>query len=491
MDKLKAKVLIGMDILGPEQAVIDIERQILTLPMCQNLTTKLTVTLKHQRTSRIVLAEKLFTVPANSITAVPIQLKGSSQLPRERDFIFQPVRQKLNLGTRGGPRAHIVDSNFSFVEVQNATNHPVIIPCKARLGCVLDYEEEGCYAINAEEAHLAAGAKWPSSQRLVSTSEYQEPPSSRISAATSEFQEPPDMIEKHLIGFTTYGTKQVRDKLFSVAAQHQVWSKTGGFIKILEDEWMPITLKPGARPTGAKVYQLGPADEKLIDETFDFLYKEGKMEWSNNPTQYKAPVFVIWRTLPSREQKGQVVTDNRELNKMVVADMYPMPLQTRVIALVAESCYITVVDTAAFFYQFRVTIRDRQKLTVISHRGQEYFNVAPMGYCGLAAYAQRRINIILRGHEAYAKAYIDDIVIFSATLEQHLSHLDAVFRLFVEHNVALNPQKAYIGYPSITLLGQKMNGLGLISAAEKIAAISNWKFSRNLKLLESYLGFTN
>lgn len=108
-----------------------------------------------------------------------------------------------------------------------------------------------------------------------------------------------------------------------------------------------------------------------------------------------------------------------------------------------------------------------------------------MGYRGSAAYAQRRIDIILRGHEAYAKAYIDDIVIFSATLEEHIQHLRAIFGLFVEHNVALNPQKAYIGYSSITLLGQKVNGFRLTLAAKKIKAIINWKFPHNLKLLES------
>ena len=114
-----------------------------------------------------------------------------------------------------------------------------------------------------------------------------------------------------------------------------------------------------------------------------------------------------------------------------------------------------------------------------------------MGYCGSAAYAQRRINIILQGHKHYAKAYINDIVIFSATLDEHLTHLRRIFRLFVTHNIVLNPHKAYLGYPSITLLGQKVNGLGLTSASEKIAAITNWKFPRNFKLLESYLGFTN
>ena len=114
-----------------------------------------------------------------------------------------------------------------------------------------------------------------------------------------------------------------------------------------------------------------------------------------------------------------------------------------------------------------------------------------MGYRGSAAYAQRRIDIILRGHGAYAKAYIDDIVIFSTTLEEHIQHLRTIFQLFVMHNITLNPEKTYLGYLSITLLGQKVNGLGLTSASEKVLAISNWRFPHNLKLLESYLGFTN
>ena len=72
---------------------------------------------------------------------------------------------------------------------------------------------------------------------------------------------------------------------------------------------MPIPLKPGAKPTAAKVYQLGPEDCKLIDETFDLLHRQSKIEWSTEPTQFGAPVFVIWRTLATEEQKKRVVTD--------------------------------------------------------------------------------------------------------------------------------------------------------------------------------------
>ena len=74
----------------------------------------------------------------------------------------------LNLGTQSGPKTRIIDTNFTFVEVQNATNWPVVIPRKAQLGKALDYEKKSCYAIDAEEAYLAARASWPK-QKLTAT----------------------------------------------------------------------------------------------------------------------------------------------------------------------------------------------------------------------------------------------------------------------------------------------------------------------------------
>ena len=161
VDDLKARILVGMNVLGPKQAVIDISRQKLMLPACKQFSIKLAIVPKRQQTNRIVLANKLVAVPVHLVAAVLIQLKEVSQLAPDQDFLFQPVLWELNLGPQRGPRAHIIDTNFTFVEVQNATNCTVVIPRKARLEKVLDYEEESCYAINANEAHLAAGARWP------------------------------------------------------------------------------------------------------------------------------------------------------------------------------------------------------------------------------------------------------------------------------------------------------------------------------------------
>ena len=78
-------------------------------------------------------------------------------------------------------------------------------------------------------------------------------------------------------------------------------------------------------------------------------------------------MFVTWKTLPSRERKDRVVIDIQELNKMALANAYSIPLQTQVIALVAGSKYISMVDATVFFYQFEVAKPDHQKLTVVSH----------------------------------------------------------------------------------------------------------------------------
>jgi hypothetical protein len=80
------------------------------------------------------------------------------------------------------------------------------------------------------------------------------------------------------------------------------------------------------------------------------------------------------------------------------------------------------------------------------------------------------------------------VVIYSTTLEDHLMHLDMIFQLFDNLNIALKPSKSYIGYPSATLLRQKVNGFGLSTSEERITAISALEFPKALKALETYLG---
>ena len=93
-------------------------------------------------------------------------------------------------------------------------------------------------------------------------------------------------------------------------------------------------------------------------------------------------------------------------------------------------------------------------------------------------------------HRKYTRAYINDIVIFFATLDEHIRHLRAVFATLLEFDICLSSKKSFLGYPSIQLLGQRVDALGLVSAHDKLDAIARLAFPKILRQLDHYLGLT-
>ena len=158
---------------------------------------------------------------------------------------------------------------------------------------------------------------------------------------------------------------------------------------------------------------------------------------------------------------------------------------------VRDCGYISVIDCFAFFYQWRVHLSNRHKLTVVSHRDQESFNVAVMRFKNSSAYVQRQIDRLLRQHRSYARAYVNDIVVFFRSKKEHEKHLRAVFSVLKDNNISIKLIKTFIDYLSVSLLGQKVDSLDLATAIEKLKTIAKLRFSINLRQLESYLGLTD
>lgn len=97
----------------------------------------------------------------------------------------------------------------------------------------------------------------------------------------------------------------------------------------------------------------------------------------------------------------------------------------------------------------------------MTHRGQELFYVAIIGFINSVPYVQRQMDLHLSEFNTFCRAYIDDLVICSRTLREHEEHLSVVFERLEDLNIKLEPTKAYIGFPSVQLLGQRVDGLGL------------------------------
>ena len=474
VDNLRAKMLIGNDIIGPEGIVIDIANKQARIGSC-NATASITAKPRGEFVRRkVYVKESTFVAPGMEmmLPTKPINL------PIDRDFIFEPVKQAhLTMF------AHIVDHKMSAILVRNESNKPVQIPRKFRLGNVQEMDFEHCFLTEMDHTAIVKDSGSMTTE-LASNQSFNE---QLMPLATEE--------NRLSNGVMVYGrnaeeTQSLADLVYEFP---DIWIDTG-FVKVPEEEWMKHRLRDDwqTRISGkAKVYPLGIRDREVIDKVFNELHEQGRLEWTKESTPFSFPVFVVWKTLVDGKPKGRPVVDVRRFNELLVRDAYPVPLQQDVIDMLTGCLYISVMDATSFFYQWRVHPTYRHMQTVVTHRGQETFNVPIMGNMNSIAYVQRQIDRILRRLPGRnAKAYVDDIVTGARTFYEHLRDLRLLFELFMEFNITVSPTKTFLGYPDVNLLGRKVNSFGLISPEDKLKAISQLKYPSTLGDLEHYLGLT-
>ena len=95
---------------------------------------------------------------------------------------------------------------------------------------------------------------------------------------------------------------------------------------------------------------------------------------------------------------------------------------------------------------------------------------------------------MLRKIWKFCRAYIDDLVVALDSLAEHISYLHELLSILQEYNIRLEPKKSFVGFPSVNLLGQRVDSLGMITMEEKLRAVLSLDFPCTLKELETYLG---
>lgn len=177
-------------------------------------------------------------------------------------------------------------------------------------------------------------------------------------------------------------------------------------------------------------------------------------------------------------------------DRAAVFDNYPIPNQEEILARLVGKKWFTVMDAASFFYQLPVWRPHRGRMVIVSHRGLEESSVALMGFMNSPPHGQRFMDKILKHHRAYALAYIDDVIVFSDTPEDHLGQLTRILNLFEEVNLGINPRKSFFGFPSVQTLGFKVDGLEISTSPDRVEAIAKLKMPTTLDTLEQYIGMT-
>src|SRR5947207_15538301 len=114
-------------------------------------------------------------------------------------------------------------------------------------------------------------------------------------------------------------------------------------------------------------------------------------------------------------------------------------------------------------------MKNCKKFIIMSHCKLEIISIIFMNYQKFFSYVQHMMNMILQSHKFFTCCYINNIIIFSKILQNHLQHLNTMFNLFDKLKIMLKKVKTHLKYLSIILLDQQVNNIDMISLKKRIA----------------------
>ena len=212
----------------------------------------------------------------------------------------------------------------------------------------------------------------------------------------------------------------------------------------------------------------------------------------NGPAAYAAPIFSVRKKAP-REIRW--VIDLKERNRYTIRDYTPIPNQPiiRNDVMVASHPFRSKIDMSNAYYQIRVEPADEiQNAITTGQFGAFQVKVKLQGDCNAPATMMRIMNTILSPYLGkFVWVYLDDILTFSKTYNDHQNHVWQIFKKLKENNFYLTMDKCNLLVNDIEVLGHTIKGNRIIPTKEKITHITNFPTPTSKKQLQQFLGSVN
>ena len=178
----------------------------------------------------------------------------------------------------------------------------------------------------------------------------------------------------------------------------------------------------------------------------------GVIEPSKSP--WAAPTFIIYWS-----SKPRMVVDYREI---AISNKFLLPKQEDILQALVRSRWLSTLNALTSFTQLEMDPKEWEKLLFQTHQGLWQFIQMPFRYKnGPSMFQWVMQNVLAPFLWIFTLVYIDDIVIFSWSFKDHLSHLDQVFKAVAKTRITLTTTKCHFTYQSLLLFRQKVSYLGL------------------------------
>ena len=221
-------------------------------------------------------------------------------------------------------------------------------------------------------------------------------------------------------------------------------------------------------PPAQKAYYSTPIKQPAMDKIVGELMEAGLIRPSYSP--YSAPALLVAK----KDASWRMVVDYKKLNGITIKDNYPLPHMEQTIQRLGQGYrYFSKLDMKSGFWQIPIKEEDKHKTVFVTPNGLYEWNVLAQGLKNSPPSFQRVMSDVLSDCREFALVYIDDIVVFSRTFEEHLDHLNKILFNLFKRNFQLNPLKCDILHEQIDYLSHTVSCSGVKPTDEKIRAIVN------------------
>lgn len=241
-----------------------------------------------------------------------------------------------------------------------------------------------------------------------------------------------------------------------------------------------------AKPVRQPLRRHPPAHVEAITEHIDKMLKQGVIEPAASPW---ASNIVLVR---KKDSTYRCCIDYRQLNAVTTRDAYPLPRIDVCLDTMAGAKWFSTFDLRSSYHQVRVAPEDTDKTAFICPHGMYKFRTMPFGLVNAGATFQRLMDVLMTGLNLdICLVYLDDIVVFSATIEQHLERLEAVLTRLKSAGLKLKPEKSAILQKSVSFLGHMISDAGVGTDPAKTRTVMDWPSPKSLKEVRAFVGLAS
>ena len=242
----------------------------------------------------------------------------------------------------------------------------------------------------------------------------------------------------------------------------------------------------GCDPIRQRAYRHSPKQRKVAQEIIDELLENKLIRLSMSP--WAAPIVLV------QKKTGDVrlCVDFRKLNAITKKDSFPLPRIDDVLDLLQGQQYFSTLDLASGYWQIELEEDSKEKTAFIVDNNLYEWNRLAFGLTNAPGTFQRLMNSVLRSVIGkICLVYLDDIIVFSKTIDEHIKNLKTIFSLLEKAHLKLKLNKCKFLAQSVPYLGHVITSDGIKPDPAKVEALLNYKRPTTVREMQSFLGLAS